>query len=76
MTLEPGETPYGHFGLLVTDTAWNRSNRRYVDLIIRRLLKSVIRYGTPQPLHAGKLIDIPPGCRTGEGVQESRALHA
>ncbi|HET6581560.1 MAG TPA: RNB domain-containing ribonuclease [Methanoregula sp.] len=56
MTLEPGEPPYGHFGLAVTDyTHGTAPNRRYVDLIIQRLIKSVIDK-VPSPYSLEELV--------------------
>lgn len=49
LALVPGQAPYGHFGLAVTHyTHSTAPNRRYVDLIIQRLVKSVLA-GEPSP---------------------------
>jgi ribonuclease R len=51
----PGKTPIGHFALAVTDyTHGTAPNRRYVDLIIQRLIKSVL-LGTKSPYHVREL---------------------
>ena len=52
VVLEPGKSQYGHFGLAVMDyTHATAPNRRYVDVIIQRLVKSVLeRKSTPYSL--------------------------
>ena len=58
LTLEPGQAPYGHFGLAVTHyTHSTAPNRRFVDLIIQRLLKSVLS-GEPSPYSSEDLTEI------------------
>lgn len=55
MTLAPGESPAGHFSLAVTDyTHATAPNRRYVDVINQRLLKSVLAKTVP-PYSIGEL---------------------
>jgi exoribonuclease-2 len=58
VTLTPGQPPYGHFGLAVTHyTHATAPNRRFVDLIIQRLVKSVIA-GEPTPYSLEELVEL------------------
>lgn len=58
LTLEPGQAPFGHFGLAVTHyTHSTAPNRRFVDLIIQRLLKSVLN-GDPSPYTSEELTEL------------------
>lgn len=55
--LEPGQPPLGHFALAVTDyTHGTAPNRRYVDLIIQRLIKSVLDK-VESPYSSEELVD-------------------
>jgi exoribonuclease-2 len=57
MTLEPGTPPTGHFSMAVTDyTHSTAPNRRYVDIINQRLVKSVLD-NTPGPYSPDDLAD-------------------
>jgi VacB/RNase II family 3'-5' exoribonuclease len=58
MMLAPGNEPYGHFSLAVTDyTHATAPNRRYVDLINQRLIKSVLDQ-VPSPYTPEELINL------------------
>ena len=58
MMLDPGSEPYGHFSLAVTDyTHATAPNRRYVDLINQRLLKSVLDR-VHSPYRVEELVDL------------------
>lgn len=55
--LEPGKPPVGHFGLAVSDyTHATAPNRRYVDVIIQRLVKAVLA-GRPCPYSRKELVE-------------------
>ena len=57
VVLEPQEASVGHFGLAVMDyTHGTAPNRRYVDLIIQRLLKAVLEK-QPCPYSRNELVD-------------------
>jgi exoribonuclease-2 len=62
MMLEPQADSVGHFGLAVMDyTHGTAPNRRYVDVIIQRLLKSVLNK-QPSPYDKNALIDCAARC--------------
>ncbi|MBF0330534.1 MAG: RNB domain-containing ribonuclease [Candidatus Omnitrophica bacterium] len=55
--LEPGKPPIGHFGLAISDyTHATAPNRRYVDVIIQRLIKAVI-FGRSCPYTRKELVE-------------------
>jgi ribonuclease R len=58
LPLYPEDPPYGHFGLAVTDyTHGTAPNRRYVDIIIQRLIKSVLSQEKKNPYSRKELQD-------------------
>lgn len=57
VAFRPGEEPIGHFALAVADyTHGTAPNRRYVDIIIQRLVKSVLA-GEHEPPYAPEELD-------------------
>ena len=60
--LEPGESSEGHFGLAIMDyTHATAPNRRYVDVIIQRLIKSVLAKKS-SPYTKKELIELSAHC--------------
>jgi exoribonuclease-2 len=60
--LEPGKSPVGHFGLAISDyTHATAPNRRYVDMVIQRLIKAVI-LGKPSPYTQKELTEYAAWC--------------
>jgi VacB/RNase II family 3'-5' exoribonuclease len=58
LPLYPEDSPYGHFGLAVPDyTHGTAPNRRYVDIIIQRLIKSVLNGEKQNPYSRKELQD-------------------
>lgn len=58
VSLIPGDTPVGHFALAVTDyTHGTAPNRRFVDLIIQRIIKSVLDK-SQDPYNDGELSEL------------------
>jgi exoribonuclease-2 len=60
--LQPGAAPTGHFGLAIADyTHATAPNRRYIDVIIQRLIKAVI-LGRPSPYSSRELTEYAAWC--------------
>lgn len=65
---EPGQPSEGHFGLAIQDyTHSTAPNRRYIDLIIQRLLKSVLS-DSDCPYSAAELKEIAKHCMERESA--------
>ncbi|HBM17108.1 MAG TPA: ribonuclease II [Lentisphaeria bacterium] len=64
--IEPDKKPYGHFGLAVTDyTHATAPNRRYVDVIIQRIVKSILA-NRKNPYSEEELVELSMRCTQRE----------
>lgn len=60
---EPGRIKLGHFGLAVQDyTHSTAPNRRYIDVVIQRIIKSILSHAENMPYNKSELESIAAWC--------------